>query len=93
MLDSGKQKERLELFFTGHPSLVENSEFTKALPPDTQFRRLNDAALESAAGNKEERESSLYYVCGPPFMTDYVVDFLRQQDGVNPDSVLCEKWW
>jgi len=86
-----KQKERLELFFTGQ---LENLEFAKGLPAYTRFQRIEDADLKSAAGTDEvEKKSSLFYVCGPPVMTDHIVDFLRRQDFIDPDRVLCEKWW
>ncbi|KAF2202600.1 hypothetical protein GQ43DRAFT_368808 [Delitschia confertaspora ATCC 74209] len=56
--------------------------------------RISDTDLLKAAGSCPfERSSSVYYVCGPPQMTDYTVQFLRGQDGVSADHVLCEKWW
>ena len=60
----------------------------------TYFRRIKDDDLQSAVGSdKQARESSLYYVCGPPEMTDYIVEYIRKQDSVDPERVLCEKWW
>jgi NAD(P)H-flavin reductase len=44
-------------------------------------------------GNKVEAKSTVFYVCGPPDMTDEIVEFLKAQDAVDPDKVLCEKWW
>ncbi|OCK81709.1 hypothetical protein K432DRAFT_442157 [Lepidopterella palustris CBS 459.81] len=104
----GKQeRERLELFFTGGPEgpfsfqdgrffLSEHDSLSpgKELPHCTYFSRIGDDDLRSAAGySRKERQASLYYVCGPPNMTDHVVDFMRKQDGVDADRVLCEKWW
>ncbi|KAF2501569.1 hypothetical protein BU16DRAFT_556048 [Lophium mytilinum] len=88
--NDGPRKERLDLFFTGHQG---NLELAKDLPPQTQFRRLGDRDIEEAAGTVQEKQSSLFYVCGPPTMTDHIVDFLKKQDSVRPDHVLCEKWW
>ncbi|KAF2814925.1 uncharacterized protein BDZ99DRAFT_485458 [Mytilinidion resinicola] len=89
-VDDDIQKERLDLFFTGHPG---DMKFAKDIPHQTHFRRLSDRDIEEAAGTIQERQSSLFYVCGPPTMTDHVVDFLKKQDSVRPDHVLCEKWW
>lgn len=55
--------------------------------------RIDDLALSSAIGNKTEAKSTVFYVCGPPNMTDEFVKFLKEQDSVDPDRVLCEKWW
>lgn len=56
--------------------------------------RITDAELLDVVGQgKDERSSSVYYVCGPPGMTDHVVEFLRSQEDVGPQQVLCEKWW
>jgi hypothetical protein len=55
--------------------------------------RINDIALSSAIGNKEEAKATVFYVCGPPDMTDEVVAFLKEQQNVVPEHVLCEKWW
>lgn len=55
--------------------------------------RIDDIALMSACGNAEEAPQTVFYVCGPPEMTDSVVDFLKDQPNVKPEHVLCEKWW
>jgi NAD(P)H-flavin reductase len=56
--------------------------------------RITDADLLTVAGEgPKERGSSVYYVCGPPDMTDHVVQFLQSQKDVIADQVLCEKWW
>ena len=55
--------------------------------------RIEDIALSSAVGNRDEACSSVFYVCGPPEMTDSIVDFLKAQQHVRPEHVLCEKWW
>ena len=38
-------------------------------------------------------QHSVFYVCGPPDMTDELVDNLKQQPNVAEKRVLCEKWW
>lgn len=55
--------------------------------------RIEDIALSSAVGNRDEARSSVFYVCGPPEMTDSIVDFLKIQEPIHPERVLCEKWW
>jgi hypothetical protein len=55
--------------------------------------RIDDIALGSAIGNKKEAQSTVFYVCGPPDMTDEIVKFLKEQDNVVPERVFCEKWW
>jgi hypothetical protein len=55
--------------------------------------RIDDIALSSAIGDQEEAQSTVFYVCGPPDMTDEIVAFLKQQKHVIPEHVLCEKWW
>jgi len=55
--------------------------------------RIDDLALSSAVGNKAEAKGTVFYVCGPPDMTDEIVAFLKEQENVVPEQVLCEKWW
>lgn len=51
-------------------------------------------ALERKEGEKEvKREKTVCYVCGPPAFTDWAVEFLKKQDGMSEDRVVCEKWW
>ena len=102
-----EERGRLELYLTGgytgrliSPNVSQNSVDEKEdlkvekATPYTYFRRIKDDDLQSAVGSdKQARESSLYYVCGPPEMTDYIVEYIRKQDSVGPERVLCEKWW
>lgn len=55
--------------------------------------RIDEIALLSAVGNREEATASVFYVCGPPDMTDSIVAFLQNQKDVGPERVFCEKWW
>ncbi|OCK87987.1 uncharacterized protein K441DRAFT_647580 [Cenococcum geophilum 1.58] len=102
-----EERGRLELYLTGgyarHPISLNVSKNSVDEKEDlevenatsyTYFRRIKDDDLQSAVGfDKQARESSLYYVCGPPEMTDYIVEHIRKQDSVDPERVLCEKWW
>lgn len=68
------------------------------LPNRTFARRIQEFDLVRALdgfrkGGAGEREGTVCYVCGPPRMTDEVVAFLSQQEGMSPERVLCEKWW
>ncbi|KAF2021642.1 hypothetical protein BU24DRAFT_337384 [Aaosphaeria arxii CBS 175.79] len=58
-----------------------------------QVGRIDEAALRKSLGDERGRSSSVFYVCGPPDMTDGIVDWLQQQDGISPAQVMCEKWW
>ena len=55
--------------------------------------RIDETALSSAVGNQTMAQHSVFYVCGPPDMTDELVDHLKQQPNVMENRVLCEKWW
>lgn len=55
--------------------------------------RIDESALSSAVGDQKLAQSSVFYVCGPPDMTDEIVKFLKEQDTIKPERVLCEKWW
>jgi len=55
--------------------------------------RIDDLALSSAVGSKVEAKNTVFYICGPPSMTDEMVEFLKAQDNVDAEKVLCEKWW
>ncbi|KAF2034535.1 hypothetical protein EK21DRAFT_56737 [Setomelanomma holmii] len=63
------------------------------VPVAAWTHRIDDIALSSAVGNKAETKSTVFYVCGPPDMTDEIVQFLKEQQNVVPEHVLCEKWW
>ena len=102
-----EERGRLELYLTGgYTGRLMSSNVSKNSVDEkgdlkvenatsyTYFRRIKDDDLQSAVGfDKQARESSLYYVCGPLEMTDYVVEYIGKQDSVDPERVLCEKWW
>lgn len=60
--------------------------------PAISYRRLTSKDVLEALG-ESDREQTVCYVCGPPQMTDELVEFLRGQQGMSADRVLCEKWW
>ncbi|KAF1995832.1 hypothetical protein P154DRAFT_580536 [Amniculicola lignicola CBS 123094] len=99
-----KGKDSLQLFLTctwSGEQITANSYFQNSLDHQpgtslsitTRIHRIEKENLLAIIGNEDERRHSVYYVCGPPEMTDSIVEYLRQQEGVTPESVLCEKWW
>lgn len=55
--------------------------------------RISKKDLLGSSGPVEERGDVLFYVCGPPALTDWAVDELKGIAGVDKAKVLCEKWW
>jgi hypothetical protein len=91
----------LSLFLTG-PTGYEGGEKIEhgKLPNRTWARRMGKGdlvgALDGWRGGEEGgkgREGTICYVCGPQKMTDEVVEFLGEQEGMEKGRVLCEKWW
>lgn len=66
---------------------------TTEVPVTAWTHRIDDSALRSAVGNEKEARATVFYVCGPPDMTDSMVKFIKDQPAVNEKHVLCEKWW
>lgn len=56
-------------------------------------RRFVHNEIVNSLGPEEEIANTVVYVCGPPSMTDEVVEALRNVQGMSEDRVLCEKWW
>lgn len=65
----------------------------KEVPIVAWTHRIDDLALSSAVGTTNDAKSTVFYVCGPPDMTDNIVDYLKKQEHVRLERVLCEKWW
>lgn len=79
-----------------HPLMsltLPNIDAVSEVPVMAWTHRVDDIALSSAVGDQKEAQATLFYVCGPPVMTDGIVGFLKQQEDVVPGRVLCEKWW
>ena len=68
------------------------------VPGRTWVGRIGERELVGALdGWKAEgaggREGTVAYVCGPQRMTDWAVELLGRQEGMEAGRVLCEKWW
>jgi hypothetical protein len=70
-----------------------NLDSATEVPVVAWTHRINDIALSSAAGRREEAQGTVFYVCGPPDMTDEIVKFLTEKEKIEAERVLCEKWW
>lgn len=81
----------LRFFFTGSSEIP----FSQDAPYKglAQLRRLDPDDLKPLLQSTETNETTVCYVCGPPAMTDELVEFLQVQPGLEPARVLCEKWW
>ena len=84
--------ESLRLFLTKGAEKVgvlEGKEF------QTKFegRRIEENDLLKALGPVEERSGTVVYICGPPGMTDELVNVAKKAEGMEERHVLCEKWW
>ena len=95
-----RSKNRVELFFTGcddgdYPDFGEilYSFHTPGLPVVISPERMGALDVSIAVGSKEEQRSSVFYVCGPPDMTDEITKFLHRQYDIEKARVLYEKWW
>ena len=60
---------------------------------NTEFRRFGEKDLINAVGPVAGRKGVVAYVCGPPPLTDWAVNVLREAEGMGKERVLCEKWW
>ena len=78
----------LTLFVTG-------DEYKKIKDPQAlgwfHTRRIEEADLIHALG--AERDETVVYICGPPGLTDELVEWFGKQEGMSSDRVFCEKWW
>lgn len=63
---------------------------TEGLPGVVFHRRFGEADLDDTLA--EERDTNLYYICGPAEMTDFVQEYLLAK-GVDKDLVQTERWW
>ncbi|KAL6715648.1 hypothetical protein ACLMJK_006609 [Lecanora helva] len=85
-----------ELFVTNtHPESrsAEAQETAATGARKIPYRRLAKEDLLSALGPVNERNETVCYVCGPPGMTDWAVETIKDARGMDPQKVLCEKWW
>lgn len=82
-------KVTLNLFITGSGNLHQTPQGAFSV----YQRRIAHEDLLAAIGDLPTRQSAVCYVCGVPQMTDDFVYFLQQQEGMDHQRVLCEKWW
>jgi len=96
------QRMKLDVFFTGiSAEATHDGRFTDKVSTEEinsrslqyHFGRMMEKDLLKAIGRIEQRTSTVCYVCGPPTMTDEIVQFLQSQEGMEDTRVLCEKWW
>ncbi|KAF2741514.1 hypothetical protein EJ04DRAFT_530519 [Polyplosphaeria fusca] len=95
-----ENRNRLDVFFTStiDKSCIASDDtlinsLNEGSAVQASARRIDRSILIEAIGTRSERERSVFYVCGPPDMTDSIVDFVCSQDNVTSKHVLCEKWW
>mmetsp|Transcript_91206 Transcript_91206/g.292859 ORF Transcript_91206/g.292859 Transcript_91206/m.292859 type:complete len:309 (-) Transcript_91206:75-1001(-) len=55
--------------------------------------RVGVAELRAALSEESAGSKVVSYVCGPPAMTDALVDVLRSELGLPKEMVRSEKWW
>ncbi|KAJ5190532.1 uncharacterized protein N7498_009517 [Penicillium cinerascens] len=85
----------LDLFLTNSISDLSVS----SSPTDLKIhsRRINENDLDAAVvrgDGKLDPQETVAYICGPPQMTDEIVESLKRVLGVNGDKrVFFEKWW
>lgn len=69
----------------------------EGFPEGTWGRRMERGdllgALDGWGSGSAGREETVCFVCGPQGMTDEIVEFLKAQEGMQRERVLCEKWW
>ena len=70
-----------------------NLDSATEVPITAWTHRIDDIALSSAAGNKDDAKHTVFYVCGPPEMTDDITQYLTEREKIEPERVLVEKWW
>lgn len=94
----GRLRGRLRVFATGapldsHPQDGVGEELEKA-DIDIQAGRFSHDDLRAAIG-REEQDSCVVYVCGPPTMTDEIVEMMTSAEGLGLQKcqVMTEKWW
>ncbi|KAL7899093.1 hypothetical protein HDV64DRAFT_236372 [Trichoderma sp. TUCIM 5745] len=91
----GKVKGGVKLFITaaGDSATSQQKEETRYIngaPVEIQPRRLTIADINEAIGG-EDHEGTAVYVCGPPPMTDELVEKLAAV--MDSRRVLTERWW
>lgn len=98
--ESSRGSKKLSLHITGAIPGNQRRTYEKAVQEygfddwtRVHERRFTHQELISSLGPEENRGGTVAYVCGPPSMTDEVIDALRGAEGMSDERVLCEKWW
>ncbi|KAI5458391.1 hypothetical protein BGZ63DRAFT_426794 [Mariannaea sp. PMI_226] len=100
LFDDGGLRGRLQLFATGVslPGIASlgdelQQDFLKA-GLEIHARRLSHDDLRLAVG-EDGKATCIVYVCGPPMMTDELVQLLISPEGIGLEEsqVKTEKWW
>lgn len=89
----GKVKGEVKLFITAAGNALSHQQETRYIngaPVEIQSRRLTVADIMAAIGS-ENHEGTVVYVCGPPPMTDELVEKLATV--MDSRHVLTERWW
>ncbi|CAD0092801.1 unnamed protein product, partial [Aureobasidium vineae] len=88
----GDSDVQLDLFLTA--TSQKEIDGATDLPEHVRLGRIGKDDLDTAIGeDRNTRQVTLAYICGPPAMTDQFVEFLSTRDGMDRRKVLCEKWW
>lgn len=91
LFGEGKVKGEVKLFVTAAGSAVsQETSSINGAQVEVQARRLTMEDVEAAIGDRED-QGTVVYVCGPPTMTDELVEKLAAV--VDPQRVLTERWW
>ncbi|KKO99244.1 AP-1 complex subunit gamma-1 [Trichoderma harzianum] len=87
-----KVKGEVKLFVTAAGNAVsqETTASINGALVEVRPRRLTMGDVEAAIGDRED-QGTVVYVCGPPTMTDELVEKLAAV--VDPQRVLTERWW
>jgi ferredoxin-NADP reductase len=88
---------RATMYLTGRtdwsPDQIDGHESLQPGHIEHRNRRINPTDLLEALGPLHDRKTTVAYICGPPKTTDDFVEILSRAEGMEPNRVLCEKWW
>ncbi|KAI9737695.1 MAG: hypothetical protein M1818_005699 [Claussenomyces sp. TS43310] len=96
LFGSGKVKGELILYLTPASTMTsqqDGSIETEEGKVRYKNRRMTNADVLDVLGPVKERGRTVCYVCGIPTMTDELVEFSQQAEGMDPHNVLFERWW
>jgi NAD(P)H-flavin reductase len=79
---------RLSTFITGDLGSVN---VQKGVMAEGKKARITEADVKKAI-ESDDLSGVTGYVCGPPIMTDWLIQ-LMVESGLEEKNVLCEKWW